>query len=210
MVKTIKSTTLSSSGILFLTLSASMNVPISLFYVTLLLSSYVCLQATGWTIVPTNPTTRSLLASLWTSPRASGSSTVLAGMDFDDSMLSSAPLAVAVAIIVGVAAQTFINTMLQGEQGLGAFLKDGRGYKGSGFVSGNRSVKHDPLPWLSLPQLDFVEVAGQENVTQQLERLRSEIATNLEKGLVEEAILVRQELETLMTKYGFEFTTDPT
>jgi hypothetical protein len=179
-------------------------------YVTLLLSSKVCLQTTSWTIVPTYPTTRSRTALPWTIQEPSGSSSALSGMDFDDSMLSSAPLAVAVAIVVGVAAQTFINTMLQGEQGLGAFLKDGRGYNGSGFVPENRPVKHDPLPWLSLPQLGFVEVAGQESVTQQLERLRNEMTINLDQGLVEEATLVRQEMEEIMKEHGFEFTTDAT
>ena len=74
-----------------------------------------------------------------------------------------------VALTIGVAAQTFINKMLEGDQGLGAFLSDGTGFNKSGYrpsssSKGNNSrstVDKDPLPWLKLPQLDFVEVAGQ-------------------------------------------------
>eukprot|EP00429_Kryptoperidinium_foliaceum_P039094 CAMPEP_0176178424 /NCGR_PEP_ID=MMETSP0120_2-20121206/91422_1 /TAXON_ID=160619 /ORGANISM="Kryptoperidinium foliaceum, Strain CCMP 1326" /LENGTH=59 /DNA_ID=CAMNT_0017516577 /DNA_START=1 /DNA_END=177 /DNA_ORIENTATION=- len=55
--------------------------------------------------------------------------------------------------------------MLEGDQGLGAFLKDGSGYNKSGFqnIQGSKGKSSDPLPWLKLPQLDFVEVSGQPN-----------------------------------------------
>jgi hypothetical protein len=84
---------------------------------------------------------------------------------------SVTPLMVAVvALVLGIAAQTFINQMLEGDQGLGAFLKDGSGYNKSGFrpqsssktKNNSKGKKNDPLPWLKLPQLDFVDVAGQE------------------------------------------------
>ena len=53
--------------------------------------------------------------------------------------------------------------MLKGERGLGAFLSDGSGFKKSGFRPlDGADMKTDPLPWLKLPELDFVDVAGQE------------------------------------------------
>lgn len=82
-----------------------------------------------------------------------------------------------VALAIGFAAQTFVNSMLKGDQGLGAFLSDGSGYKNSSFKSrkGRGSASNsdegaplsgeDPLPWLRLPKFDFVEVAGQEYET---------------------------------------------
>lgn len=84
-------------------------------------------------------------------------------------------LIVSVAITLLVASQTFINTMLKGDQGLSAFLSDGSGFNKSGYRP--RSSKEDqrkdgaplsgedPLPWLKLPELDFVEVKGQEKTS---------------------------------------------
>ena len=53
--------------------------------------------------------------------------------------------------------------MLGGEQGLGAFLSDGSGYNKSGFKprKKNEEEASDPLPWLKLPEFDYVDVAGQ-------------------------------------------------
>jgi len=75
----------------------------------------------------------------------------------------------AFSILIGVTAQTFINSMIQGEQGLGAFLSDGDGFSNSKFKPVSRkATKTDPLPWLKLPKLDFVEVVGQEEEKQVL------------------------------------------
>lgn len=82
-----------------------------------------------------------------------------------DNPLLSPFLIALVALVLLVSAQSFINKMLEGDQGLGAFLKDGSGYNKSGFrtkTQGSSDDKEkDPLPWLKLPRLDFVEVAGQ-------------------------------------------------
>jgi hypothetical protein len=82
---------------------------------------------------------------------------------------------VAVAIFIGVTAQSFINSMIAGDQGLGAFLSDGNGFSNSKFKPLSRkTIKADPLPWLKLPKLDFVEVAGQddeENEMKSIDRL---------------------------------------
>ena len=72
-----------------------------------------------------------------------------------------------IAFVLLVASQTFINQMLSGDQGLGAFLRDGRGVGRSSFrpltlEDKSRAVASDPLPWLKLPKLDYVQVAGQE------------------------------------------------
>eukprot|EP00594_Rhizosolenia_setigera_P008486 CAMPEP_0178963314 /NCGR_PEP_ID=MMETSP0789-20121207/14946_1 /TAXON_ID=3005 /ORGANISM="Rhizosolenia setigera, Strain CCMP 1694" /LENGTH=138 /DNA_ID=CAMNT_0020647751 /DNA_START=65 /DNA_END=484 /DNA_ORIENTATION=+ len=82
-------------------------------------------------------------------------------------------LIVSIAITLLVASQTFINTMLKGDQGLSAFLSDGSGFNKSGYRPRSRTKDdqrkdgaplsgEDPLPWLKLPELDFVEVKGQE------------------------------------------------
>jgi len=185
----------------------NMKFPHCLNYQFLLLCGF-SFEATSWTSSPIYQARRSAgpCQFIVDNHRARGSSTSLSGMDFDDSLIASAPVVVAFALLIGVSAQTFINAMLQGDQGLGAFLKDGRGYKGSGFRPGDRQTENDPLPWLSLPKLDFVEVAGQESVTKQLERLRKDMTTKLEQGQVDEAIVVRNELEALMRANGFEFT----
>ena len=82
---------------------------------------------------------------------------------------------IAVAIFIGVTAQSFINSMIAGDQGLGAFLSDGNGFSNSKFKPLSRkTAKADPLPWLKLPKLDFVEVAGQddeENEMKSIDRL---------------------------------------
>jgi hypothetical protein len=124
------------------------------------------------------------------------------------------PLAVAgVAVVLGVAAQGFINQMLDGDDGLGAFLKDGSGYNKSGYKKSGKAKEDepkDPLPWLKLPKLDFVEVAGQNNrqeelVYEQLERMRQDMNEKLQEGKVEQAAAIRDELEGLMTEAGIDF-----
>ena len=124
----------------------------------------------------------------------------------------SSPLSIAIiAILLLIAAQSFINQMLEGDQGLGAFLKDGKGYNKSGYRPAtstrsngdniNNDDNNDPLPWLKLPRFDFVEVAGQQQqslllgeeveveedepqqrVYEELERLRLKLNIELEKN----------------------------
>jgi hypothetical protein len=123
-------------------------------------------------------------------------------------------IVVGVALGLGIAAQGFINQMLEGDQGLGAFLKDGSGYNKSGFRTTNKpkSSSNDPLPWLKLPQLDFVEVAGQPSrqseqaLMQKLESLRLEMNDLLEQGKTENASIIRAELEALMDEAGIEYS----
>lgn len=84
------------------------------------------------------------------------------------------PIVLIAAIGIGVAAQSWINFQLDGDRGLGKFLNDGRGYNRSAFTprrgrddfnDGTAPLsKADPLSWLKLPKLDFVEVAGQEEI----------------------------------------------
>jgi hypothetical protein len=123
-------------------------------------------------------------------------------------------IVVGVALGLGITAQGFINQMLEGDQGLGAFLKDGSGYNKSGFRTTNKpkSSSNDPLPWLKLPQLDFVEVAGQPSrqseqaLMQKLESLRLEMNDLLEQGKTENASIIRAELEALMDEAGIEYS----
>ena len=157
---------------------------------------------------------------------SSVTSTILSFDDGDSMMLEPSTLLVTiVAIIIGVASQVLINSMLKGDQGLGAFLSDGSGYQKSGFrpirSSSEQEGKKDPLPWLQLPKLDYVEVTGQEknkimldDVTDDLaeiklqerlegltERMRSEISV----GNIEQAKITRAELEQIMKENGYEY-----
>jgi len=87
------------------------------------------------------------------------------------------PLIVILALILLIASQTFINSMLSGDRGLAAFLRDGAGFQKSAFKERKPNAfgkvdaedsslsNKDPLPWLKLPELDFVEVKGQERDT---------------------------------------------
>lgn len=151
------------------------------------------------------------------------------------------PLAVVIlALALLVAAQTFINNMLEGDRGLGAFLSDGTGYNRSGYRPNTRSNEDkeddDPLPWLKLPRLDFVEVAGQaaedaqrkqqlaqaeqERVYQELDVLRDELNRELQtvrrnrlEGInapddMKEAKRLEAKLEGLMRAYGIDYETD--
>jgi hypothetical protein len=142
-------------------------------------------------------------------------------IDVEDSSSLGSSLLVPVLLIVAgslfVAAQGWINSMLSGDRGLGAFLSDGSGFSKSGFrpVSsgdGKESESEaDPLPWLQLPRLDFVEVAGQDSsiseeaVLERLEELRVEMNDLLEQKKFREASAVRLTLEKLMRVNGVEF-----
>lgn len=92
---------------------------------------------------------------------------LVSSSDTFTSELPSLPITL-LAILLLVASQLFINRMLSGDQGLGAYLKDGRGVGKSSFRplsmdDKTRAVASDPLPWLKLPKLDYVQVAGQED-----------------------------------------------
>ena len=125
--------------------------------------------------------------------------------------MDASPFLVAgVALLIFAAAQTFINQMLNGEEGLGAFLKDGSGYNRSGFNKvTDQKERDDPLPWLKLPKFDFVEVAGQVDreaaAYEQLEIMRSEMNQRLEEGNTVKATAIKDKLETLMRENGIEF-----
>jgi hypothetical protein len=137
---------------------------------------------------------------------------------------------VLVALAIGVLANGWISRLLSGDQGLASFLSDGSGYKKSSFKplqqDSDRAVQSDPLLWLKLPQLDFVEVAGQaprrrsdqtfpptpdkdsisgakgeskdEIVIAKLELIRREMQEQLGNGNIQEAERLRTELERLM------------
>jgi len=170
-------------------------------------------------------------------PSTSRLSSASAASDFVPDLLStSGPLGtaavVASALVLGIGAQTFINSMLNGDRGLGAFLSDGSGYGRSGFRPRNGGGNggkddggdaplggSDPLPWLKLPDLDFVEVAGQEKVTElgglspeeerlllaRLEDMVETLRAELKAGNIKSADAIRAELEGTMEKYGIRY-----
>lgn len=145
-------------------------------------------------------------------PESSSCLSVTTTMD-DDVMLSSAPFIVGFALVIGIAAQGWINNMIGGDRGLGAYLSDGRGFAGSRFSpeggSGDAVSGNDPLPWLTLPTLEFVEVAGQSDpVEVRLETLRLKMNRALQEGKVQQAVELRQELEEIMSANGFDYTAE--
>lgn len=136
--------------------------------------------------------------------------------DTNDIMSSSTPIVLLVALVLLVAAQGFINQLASGDQGLGAYLKDGSGYNKSAYKPNttNKDVtSDDPLPWLSLPKLDFVDVAGQDSnedvaLQQELEEIRQEMNDCLQQGRIEQATLLRDKLQSLMEQSGFQYEAD--
>ena len=126
---------------------------------------------------------------------------------------------VVLALAIGSTAQGLINKQLEGDQGLGAFLQDGRGYSNSAFRplldDQDRAVPQDPLPWLKLPQLDFVEVAGQqqddkglEATLERLEDLKLELKRQVALGNTAEAQAIQGRLEQVMAEQGITYTPD--
>ena len=122
------------------------------------------------------------------------------------------------ALALGILANGWIQSMLSGDRGLGNFLSDGSGFGKSKFQpflpnTEDRAVgSGDPLPWLRLPQLDFVEVAGQggtssieDPVVDRLEQLREDLNERLEQGDRAGAGAIRDELERTMKENGISF-----
>lgn len=150
----------------------------------------------------------------------------------------STPLVILLATMLGVLAQSWINKLLDGEEGLGAFLSDGTGYNKSAFKPRKRFVTDDerggadPLPWLKLPELDFVDVAGQPKKTKRerqqqdmvsnssessnsdneaevvsrLEFLFAQMKSEVENDNLIEAKRIELELEKIMEEEGFNFS----
>lgn len=127
-------------------------------------------------------------------------------------MFSTGPVVAGTALMLGIAAQSWINTLVKGDRGLGAYLQDGNGYSGSGFSENSGELEavsgEDPLPWLKLPRLDFVEVAGQEDPDTKLQQIRRKMNNALEQGKLEQATELRIQLEEFMSENGFEYTPD--
>ncbi|CAB9527128.1 expressed unknown protein [Seminavis robusta] len=192
----------------------------------------LCTTADAWsttiraTSIPQRSRSHPLIgsdASTTTFTTALGSS--LQSPDLGD--VVAVPLLLVAALGLGVAAQGFINQMLEGDQGLGAFLRDGSGYNKSGmkpsmFSDNKDKAKDDPLPWLKLPELDFVEVAGQERTTRptpttiptpqqqqividKLETVRTLMFQALDDGNVEQAEKFKNEMEQVMADNNIEY-----
>lgn len=161
--------------------------------------------------------------------------TTIDTLDRNDWMLSqlaSPATLLIVALTLGILANGWIQRLLSGDQGLGSFLSDGSGFKKSNFkpaVQGDqdRAMQSDPIPWLRLPKLDFVEVAGQEQrgkenyesgrlsqlerqdvVIAKLEHLRLKMKNEVNQGSTKEAEAIRLELESVMKASGVQFFED--
>lgn len=83
----------------------------------------------------------------------------------------------------------------------------------------------DPMPWLKLPKLDYVEVRGQEeaqgtgaernlspederSIVRELEGLQAKLRASLDAADMVEAERVKTQLERRMRESGFEFNID--
>jgi hypothetical protein len=85
------------------------------------------------------------------------------------------------------------------------------------------------LPWLTLPHLDYVDVAGQpkrpkkvqleastsdlnehhaQEVMLQMEHLRGQMRLLVEQGKLQQAKNIEMELEKIMKEHGYEFKTN--
>jgi len=161
-------------------------------------------------------------------------SSMTTAADLDDYTIvqvASPTVLLVAALVLGIAANGWIQRLLSGDQGLGSFLSDGSGFNKSGFkpVTGDedRAVSSDPLPWLRLPKLDFVDVAGQEELAKedyekgrlasnpqkndiliQLEDLRERMNEKLAQGNLEEAKALRNDLEKMMKENNIQFFKD--
>ena len=181
-----------------------------------------------------NTSTSILLISTIRHRRSLNSSKLsMASQEFMDVTMDPTILVVVVAGVLGVASQTLINSMLKGDQGLSAFLSDGRGYGKSNFKARGKGndgtgtgtgtdtgtdtyapVSSDPLPWLKLPKFSYVDVAGQEKdvsedvVVAKLEELTVRMRQELELGDKEKAAASMKEMDSLMEQYGFEYKQD--
>ena len=119
---------------------------------------------------------------------------------------------------------------------MGAFLSDGSGYNKSGFKPRNSKPNFDPskplgagdpLPWLKLPQFDYVDVAGQPKkpkqpkiipnssvnsssneaeVVSRLEVLFAQLKKEVDNDNLIEAKRIELELENIMQEEGFSFS----
>mmetsp|Transcript_67832 Transcript_67832/g.136512 ORF Transcript_67832/g.136512 Transcript_67832/m.136512 type:complete len:154 (-) Transcript_67832:321-782(-) len=78
---------------------------------------------------------------------------------FDFTIIDPVPITFGV-LVVGYAAVNFQISLLQGKSGLSNYLKDGKGWRGSAYQEEDTQTRADPMPWLKLPKLDFVEVYG--------------------------------------------------
>ena len=147
---------------------------------------------------------------------------------YDDSdVLANNPPSPVVVVVLAIALAVFANGWIQqllpGDQGLSSYLKDGSGCNRSNFRplqkdDQQRAVASDPLPWLALPKLDFVEVAGQPQqsdyddddivLLEQLEQMQSKMKETIENGELSKAKGIQEELEWLMVENGVTFTKD--
>ncbi|EJK48895.1 hypothetical protein THAOC_32272 [Thalassiosira oceanica] len=144
------------------------------------------------------------------------------------------PILVAASFLLFFSAQTFINTLLSGDRGLGSYLSDGGGYGRSGFVPRRKGEDAsdaplsgpDLLPWLKLPEFDYVEVKGQpinptrntfpetgsdelssdkSDVLVELELMRDQLRVKVEDGDMLAAKKIEDRLRELMKREGFEY-----
>lgn len=156
----------------------------------------------------------------------------------------STPLVLLAAVALAVLAQSWINSLLGGDQGLGAFLSDGSGFNKSGFKPRKKFITDessgagdpskplgggDPLPWLKLPEFDYVDIAGQPKkpkqpkiipntsagssstkneaeVVARLEFLFAQMKKEVENDNLIEAKRYELELEKIMEEEGFSFS----
>eukprot|EP00633_Aureoumbra_lagunensis_P009365 CAMPEP_0197321646 /NCGR_PEP_ID=MMETSP0891-20130614/65689_1 /TAXON_ID=44058 ORGANISM="Aureoumbra lagunensis, Strain CCMP1510" /NCGR_SAMPLE_ID=MMETSP0891 /ASSEMBLY_ACC=CAM_ASM_000534 /LENGTH=166 /DNA_ID=CAMNT_0042813619 /DNA_START=180 /DNA_END=680 /DNA_ORIENTATION=- len=116
-----------------------------------------------------------------------------------------------IAVIIG--AFKLIDGAYEGEAGLGAYLRDGEGYKKSEYKEDVATKRPPPPKWLdklSLPSFEFVQVytSGTEAAVEQAELLRIDLAAALERGDIETAQDLESKLARLMRDNGLRYESD--
>lgn len=163
---------------------------------------------------PPSPLHRHQLSPTGRSLSLSSSLAIISSSGFNpitEDVPISTPFVLLAAVVLAVLAQSWINSMLGGDQGLGAFLSDGSGYNKSGFKprKKNEEEASDPLPWLKLPEFDYVDVAGQPKKPklQQLQKIQSDDLSDMSRDSRNEAEIVSR-LELLFAEMKKEVDND--
>ena len=108
-------------------------------------------------------------------------------------------------------AYALIISAAGGENGLGAFLQDGTGYKKSAYRENRGRTRRVPafIDELKFPRFDYVEVfSPNDAVVEKAEEMRVELAAALRDGDDERAARIQAQLETYVAKNNLKFDSE--
>jgi len=107
-------------------------------------------------------------------------------------------------------ASALIGGAYEGGKGLGAFLRDGKGFQGSDYREGDGPRRKPPkfLDKLKLPTLDFVQVyaSGEDAALEEAEALGADLQAALDAGDAAKARALETRLARLLRDNGLTLT----